>query len=208
MLNPCKISILENTDKVSIKNQADKFVKNNDIKGIEALANNIYNEKLEICLDSIKTILQIGEQKPELIDKYIFEFLRLIQIENAELNYYALKTLLTLVNLKPDEIYEDSGYVIDLMEMGEEKEADIGLQILSIIATKNDKYNLALFPYMVNYLRNSENHVFAKYAEYILKAATATNKELFNGVLTEKKIQLKGDDLNRVEEVLKKLSSV
>jgi len=189
---------------INVKEIIDK----SDLNRIEEIANNLYNENQEICVDCLKILTQIGEHKPVLIEKYVYEFLKLVQINNEELNYHALLALNTLVHIKAEDIYDNCAYILDVIETKNEAIEDIGIKIIAILATKSEKYSLALFPYLVSHLRASKNEKFPVFAEYILQAATPENKEMLNGPLKERLEKLDSQGAKRINEVLRKLEEV
>lgn len=187
---------------------AQELIDNNDVNGIEEIAKNLYNGDGEICTDSLNILYLIGKQKPELVEIYIFEFIKLVQLNNEKLIYKSLLALSTLIHHKTQEIYENCISILDAIETGDDETVDVAIEIISVLATKDNKYNMALFPYLVNHLRTSSNEHFTQFAEHILQAATPENKQIFTGVLMERQNELHGKDKKRIDEILKELEAI
>ena len=75
------------------------------------------------------------------------------------------------------------------------------------MAASADKYNNALFPYLIKQLKECRPKSVAQYSESIFVAVTEKNKKQFVEALQERKDILNQSQLKRIDKLLKTLEN-
>jgi hypothetical protein len=89
------------------------------------------------------------------------------------------------------------------MQTGSVITIDNGVQALARAASKSDRYNRAMFPYLLNHLKTCRPKDVPQHSEKALPAVNASNKTQFASVLKKRLSDLSGAGLRRVEKVIR-----
>jgi hypothetical protein len=108
-----------------------------------------------------------------------------------------------VAELKADAIYAHLDEIEKTMEGGSVITMDNGVQTLARAASADQKYNQAIFPYLLNHLRTCRPKEVPQHSEKTLPAVNAANKAEFISALEKRMIDLSGSGLARVKKVIK-----
>ena len=142
--------------KSDVPNQelARELVLNNFTDGINEIAENLsYNEKA-VQSDCVKVLYEIGCLNPELIAKYVNDFIKLLNSRNNRLVWGGMIALSTISDIRAREIFDSRDIIKKTIEEGSIITVDAGIKTLSKVAASEEHFNKTLFPYLVNSLRN------------------------------------------------------
>lgn len=179
---------------------------NHRAEDIEEIAKNLWNKDKAIQSDCIKILYEIGYIKPELIAKYVNDYIKLLKDRNNRLVWGGMIALSTIARIKHKEIFANLDIIKETTKKGSVITADGGIMTLANTAASGDKYNQAIFPYLIDCLKNCRPKSVGQYSESISVAVTKKNLGLFADTINARKHVLSPSQLKRVDKVLKKLN--
>ena len=97
---------------------AKRIVNHQDTKAVQSLVEILNHKDKAIQSNSIKVLYEIGERNPQLISKYIPQFMDLLQSKNNRLQWGGMIALGSVVHQKPKEIYDRLGEILSAAEKG------------------------------------------------------------------------------------------
>ncbi len=201
-----KLSYFQNRkDAVPDQELARELAETKNKKGIQEIAENLWNENKNIQGDCIKVLYEIGYIDPELIGNFVEDFLKLIKSKNNRLIWGGMIALSTIAKLKADELFPHFEEIKKAIENGSVITVDNGILTLSKIAFTKMEYNEKIFPYLLELLKTCRPKSVAMYSEFIFDAVNEKNKTGFIEVLNKRKKYLNPSQIKRVEKILKKL---
>lgn len=171
--------------------------------GIKEIAENLWHKNQNVQSDCLKVLYEIGYIDPELIAAYAGDFLKLLRHKNNRLVWGSMIALSTIAELKADELYPHVEEIKQVMALGSVITIDAGVKALAGIASKNDEYNRAIFPYLVHHLQTCRSKEIPQHAEKTLVAVNETNKEEFIAALEGRMVEMTPPQAARVKKVIK-----
>ncbi len=171
--------------------------------GIREIAANLSNPDKDIQADCIKVLYEVGYIEPALITDYAEEFLKLLHSRNNRLVWGGMIALGTVAALKADLVYSHRAEIEKAMNEGSVITMDNGVLALSRAASKNEKYNQAIFPHLLNHLKTCRPKELAQHAEKTLPAVNASNRSQFAAVVAKRMKEVSGSALTRLKKVLR-----
>jgi hypothetical protein len=188
------------------KELARELVHEKNIAGIQEIAENLWNQDPRIQSDCDGVLEEIGRQAPELIEAYVFDFLKLLTSKRNRRVWQSMICLSLIADRKPAEIFENRVAIIEVIEKGSVITQDNGIKTLAKVAAANDEYRQELFPYLIEQLRDCRSKSVPQYAESILCAVNPENGAEFQAVLTQRLEELTTSQQRRAQQVLQKLA--
>jgi hypothetical protein len=158
--------------------------------------------------DCIAVLHWIGYIKPELIEDYIFDFLKLLHSKNNRLVWGAMIILSTIANRKPKEIFDNLADIVKAIDNGSVITIDNGIKTLATVASVNENYNKAIFPFLIKRLKTCRPKDVPQYSESIFAAVNLKNKNEYVDVLNERKDILTPSQLSRIRKIFKLLENI
>lgn len=183
---------------------ARELASNNDTEGIKEIAENLGYHNKAVQSDCIKVLYEVGYIKPELINEYMNDFIRLLSSSNNRLAWGGMIALSTIADIKAEEIFHFRDRIMAAIETGSVITTDAGIKTLARVAASGIHYNKILFPYLIEQLRTCRPKSVAQYAESIFSAVNEENKNQYISMLNDRKHDLKPSQLKRVDKLLKK----
>ena len=190
-------------DEVPNQELARELAENRNQAGIREIVENLWNKDKHIQADCIKVLYEIGNIDRSLIADYVEDFLKLLKSRNNRLVWGGMIALSTVAPLKADVIFAHLRDVRHAMEHGSVITVDAGVLTLAHIASANEEYDQAVFPYLLDHLRICRPKDVAQHAEKSLVAVNADNKHDFIAVLEKRKEDLSATQIKRVKKVIK-----
>jgi hypothetical protein len=185
------------------KDLGRELVEKNDADGIQKVAENLWNEDRKIQVDCLSVLEQVGLLAPELIENYVSDFLRLVQVKDNRLVWAAMIDLALIAERKPREVFAQYGEIVKVMERGSVITNDNGIKTLARVASTSREYNEAIFPFLLEQLERCRAKSVPQYAESISVAVTPDNRDRYIGVLNERFDTLSVAQQRRVKKLLK-----
>jgi len=194
-------------DEIPNQELARALVEANDTAGVREIAANLWNKDSAIPADCIKVLYEIGYRKPDLVAAYAGDFLKLLKSRNNRLVWGGMIALSTVGALAADELYPHAAEIQEAMDGGSVITRDAGVLALAGIASTNNEYCIAIFPYLLEHLRTCRPKDVPQHSEKIIGAVSAANKAEFIAVLEKRMEDLQGSQVTRLKKVIKQAQS-
>jgi hypothetical protein len=199
---------LNRRDEVPNQELAAKIARGEDMAAVGELVENLKNKNKGIRYDCIKTLCEVGYQKPHLIAGHLPDFLVLLENKDNRLQWGAMTALGCIAREKPADIFAALGRIIEAAEKGSVITRDHCVNIL-ISLSAIDRYADKTFPLLLEQLMSSPTNQLPMYAENALPAVTAQNKDRFITALTGRIEDIERESARkRVEKVIAKSGKI
>lgn len=203
-----KIAYLQNRrDEAPNIELAQQLAASENKAGINEIAENLRNKDKQIQSDCIKVLYEIGSIKPELIAEYAEPLIKLLHHKNNRLVWGAMTALASVARLQAGVIHDNLETIYAVMEQGSVITVDNGIKVLAAAASANEKYNAAIFPYLIQHLKTCRSKEVGQHAESTFIAVNGSNKAEFADVLKEREPSLTSSQLARVKKLYKALEA-
>ena len=190
-------------DEVPNQELAHDLAAQKDKTGIREIAENLWSKDKNIQADCIKVLYEVGYIDPTLIADYAEDLIRLLKNKNNRLVWGGMIALGTVAEIKADIIFEHLTEIQKAMDTGSVITMDNGVLALARAASKNEKYNKSIFPYLLDHLKTCRPKDVAQHSEKTLPAVNSSNKKQFVNTLEKRAEDLSGSGLARVKKVIK-----
>jgi len=200
-------SSLGRRDEVPNQELAHDLATRGDEAGIREVAENLWNKDKKIQADCIKVLYEVGSMEPKLIAAYTDDFVKLLRGKNNRLVWGAMTALAEVAKVDPDSVFSHLDEIKKAKETGSVITVDNAITTLACIAAANNKYNKAIFPYLLNHLSSCRPKEVPQHAERILPAVNSSNKDDFIRILEKRTEDLSGSGLARVKKAMKQASN-
>jgi hypothetical protein len=173
---------------------------------VKELVDLLLHKKKDFQGDAIKTLYEIGYQKPSLIAPYAADFIGLLESKNNRLQWGAMTALNTIITEKPEEIYAALPQLAAVTDAGSVITRDnyVGI-LIGLLYLK--KYEDDAFALLNEQLLGCPSNQLPMYAEKALPFVPESHKATFIQSLSSRLDDFeKESKRKRVEQVLKKLA--
>ena len=194
-------------DEVPNQALARDLAAKNDQKGIREVAENLWNKDKNIQADCIKVLYEVGYIEPKLIADYAEDFVKLLKSKNNRLVWGGMTALAEVAKANPDAVFKHFDAIKKAKETGSVITVDNAISTLAYTAA-NDKYNKAIFPYLLKHLSSCRPKEVPQHSEKTLPAVNTSNKNEFIKVLEKRMEDLSGGGLSRVKKVIKQAQTL
>jgi hypothetical protein len=194
---------LGHRDEIPNQELARDLAARKDSQAIQELAENLRNKSKNIQADCIKVLYEIGSIEPKLIADYAEDFVKLIRSKNNRLVWGGMTALAEVAKAKPDVVFQYLDEIKKAKETGSVITVDNAISVLAYTAAATDKYNKAIFPYLLTHLSTCRPKEVPQHAEKTLPAVNSANKADFIKVLEKRVEDLSGSGLTRIKKVVK-----
>ena len=195
-------------DEVPNRELAHDLAVRKDKAGIREIAENLWSKDKDIQFDCIKVLYEVGHLEPKLIADYSEDFVKLLHSKNNRLVWGAMLALAQAAKVNPDAIFQHLDEVKKAKETGSVITIDNAVAALAWTASANDRYNKAIFPYLLKHLSGCRPKEVPQHSEKTLPAVNSTNKADFIKVLEKRIEDLSGSGLASVKKVIKQTASL
>jgi hypothetical protein len=197
-----KIAYFRNRrDEVPNQELARELAAARDREGIREIVENLKHKNPSVQSDCLKVLYEIGYLAPELIADYVGEFLALLRHKNNRMVWGGMIALATIAPLRPAEIWNEVGAVIDAVDYGTVITEVWGIKTLARVSAADDAYGQRLFPLLMKYLKECLPRDVPLHAESILPAVDAGRIDEYLAVLESRKADLTASQLVRLKKV-------
>jgi hypothetical protein len=172
--------------------------------GIREIAENLWNKDKNIQGDCIKVLYEVGVIEPKLIANYTDDFVKALKSKNNRLVWGGMTALAEVAKADPGAVFGHFDEIKKAKEAGSVITVDNAISALAYTAAANDKYNKAIFPYLLKHLSSCRPKEVAQHAEKTLPAVNGKNKSEFIKVIEKRLEDLNGSALARVKRLIKK----
>jgi len=162
---------------------ARELVEANDRKGLQEIADNLWNGNKSIRSDCLKVLYETGYLEPDLIADYVDSFLNLLSDKQNRMVWGAMIALSTVASLRPDAIWRQIDQVLAAIDKGTVITIVTGTKVLAQVAAANPTYCERLFPIMLERLRSCIPRDVPTHGESMLPAINDQNQPGFVAIL-------------------------
>jgi hypothetical protein len=201
-------STLGRRDEVPNQELARDLVARKDKKGIQEIAENLWNKDKNIQADCIKVLYEIGSIEPKLIADYTKDFVKLLRSKNNRLVWGGMTALAEVAKANPDAVFKRLDEIKKAKETGSVITVDNAISTLAYTAAANEEYNKTIFPYLLKHLAGCRPKEVPQHTEKTLPAVNSSNKVDFIKVLEKRMEDLSGSGLTRVKKVIKQVNAM
>ena len=199
-----RIAHLQNRrDEVPNVELARDLAAKKDKAGIREIAQNLWNKDKNVQADCIKVLYEIGVIEPKLIAGYAEDFVKALKSKNNRLVWGAMTALAEVAKANPEAVFQHLDEIKKAKETGSVITVDNAISTLAFTAAANEKYNKAIFPYLLKHLSSCRPKEVAQHSEKTLPAVNSANKNEFIKVVEKRLEDLSGGALARVKKVIK-----
>lgn len=178
-----------------------------DKAGIREIAENLWNKDRNIQADCIKVLYEVGAIEPKLIVGYAEDFVKALKSKNNRLVWGGMTALAEVAKADPDAVFKHLDEIKKAKETGSVITVDNAISTLAYTASANEKYNKAIFPYLLKHLSSCRPKEVPQHSEKTLPAVNSKNKDEFIKVLEKRIEDLSGGGLARVKKAIKKVAA-
>ena len=143
-----------------------------------------------------------------MIADYAEDFVKLLRSKNNRLVWGGMTALAEVAKANPDAVFKHLDEVKKAKETGSVITVDNAIVTLAYMAAGNQKYNEAIFPYLLKHLSSCRPKEVPQHAEKTLPAVDSSNKADFIKVLEKRIEDLSGAGLTRVKKVIKQANQM
>lgn len=201
-------SSLGRRDEIPNQELARDLAARKDINGIREIAENLWNKDKNIQADCIKVLYEIGSIEPTLIADYAEDFVKLLRSKNNRLVWGGMTALAEVAKANPDAVFKYVDEIKKAKETGSVITVDNAISTLAYTAAASDKYNKAIFPYLLKHLSGCRPKEVPQHAEKTLPAVNSSNQADFIKVLEKRMEDLSGSGLARVKKVIRQTGTL
>lgn len=194
-------------DEVPNQELARDLAAKKDKKGIQEIAENLWNKDKNIQADCIKVLYEVGYIEPKLIANYVDDFVKCLKSKNNRLVWGGMTALAECAKANPDAVFNHFDAIKKAKESGSVITVDHSISALAITASANATYNKAIFPYLLKHLSTCRPKEVPQHAERSFPAVNRENKDEFIKVLEKRMEDLNGGGLARVKKVIKQANA-
>jgi hypothetical protein len=194
-------------DEVPNQELARDLAVRKDKAGIREIAENLQNNNKNIQADCIKVLYEIGYINPDLIAAYAVDYISLLKSKNNRLVWGGMIALSTIADQRAEVLFAHLAEIQKAMKVGSVITVDNGVATLAHVASVDEKYNQAIFPFLLQHLKSCRPKDVAQHSEKSLPAVNGSNNTQFIKVLEKRIEDLSGSGLARVKKVIKQAQS-
>jgi hypothetical protein len=174
-------------------------------EGIKEISGYLYNKNKSVSSDCISVLYTIGYSKPELIQGYLDDFLKLLESKNNRMVWGSMIALSTIARLKAEPVFSKIDLILQTMKTGTLITEVWGIKTLVNLSLTNKEYKNKLLPVLLDYLEKCRPIDFATRVGTILPIIeTPAENEIFDKIIEMKIEELSGSQTKKLKAVLKK----
>lgn len=192
-------------DEVPNQDLARELAETKDNKGIQEIAENLWNKNKSVRSDCLKVLYEIGYINPDLISEYVDAFLKLLKDKENRMVWGAMISLATIAEKRPKDIWQHIDDVIEVIDQGTLITFVWGIKTLARVASTDKKYSQKLFPVLMGHLKNCFPRDLPLHAESVSCAVDQSNLAEFLAVLEARQGELKPSQLARLNKLIKEM---
>ena len=176
-----------------------------DRRGIQEIAENLWNKNRSIRSDCLKVLYEIGYIDPGLIADYVDGFLKLLLDKENRMVWGAMIALASIADRRPKEIWQSIEDVVRVTKRGTVITLVWGVRTMARVAAASPRYRKVLFPILIGHVRTCIPRDVPTHAESMLCAVTKSNSKEFLGVLEKRRKELSPSQTARLKKVIRRV---
>ena len=176
----------------------------NDAGGIAEIASGLADKDSAVQSDCIKVLYETAYIKPELVVRYLPDFIKLLTGKNNRLVWGAMIGIASVAHLEPETVYQNREIILKLMHSGSVITVDNAVKALALTSGAGEKYNRELFPFLAEHLKTCRPKEVPQHAESIFPAVNVRNRKEFIGIIQERAATATDSQKKRIEKLVRK----
>jgi hypothetical protein len=192
-------------DEVPNQELAKELAESEDRAGIQEIAENLWHSEKNVRSDCLKVLYEVGYLRPELIDSYAKDFLKLLTDKNNRLVWGAMIALKTIASLRPEEIGRELDTLLKVVENRSVITQVTGVSVLAQVAAGAPQHSPRIFPFLLDQLKTCTPRDVPTHAESILPAVTESNRTAFLAAIEARRPEFSAAQEKRMKKVIKRL---
>jgi len=192
-------------DEVPNQELAKKLAETCNEVGIKEIAEALFDKNISIASDCLKVLYEISYIAPELVSRYVPEFLKLTYSKNNRLVWGAMIALSKTAGHNPDACLNEVDHLKRLVKEGSVITQDNGIKTLAALAAVCADMQGQIFPFLLEHLQTCRSKDVPQRAKSILPAVTVAVQEEFLEVLSGRLPGLSNSQAKRVEKLMRNL---
>jgi hypothetical protein len=181
---------------------ARELAKTKNKEGIREIIGGLNNPKEQIANDCIKVLYEIAEISPELVSKYVGNFIQSLRSKNNRLVWGSMTALSKIVSLNPEEVFKNLAVVLKAYENGSVITVDNSISVLAELAKADKKYEKKVFPIIIGHLDKCRPKEVGQHAERAFICINKNNSQKFKETLLKRRKSLTDAQKKRVDKLL------
>jgi hypothetical protein len=192
-------------DEVPNQELARDLARAGDVEGIREIAAGLGHPNQNVQSDCLKVLYEIGYLEPDLIARYVMEFLALLNSRNNRMVWGSMIALATIADRKPLEIWQDIDAVTQVTQSGTVITLVWGIRTLAKVAAADPQYRERLWPVLLEMLRTTIPRDVPTHAESMLCAVDECHRAEFLELLESREAEMTPSQSGRLRRVTRQL---
>ena len=193
-------------DEVPNQELARELAESKNTAGVREIAEHLADKISNVRSDCIKVLYETGYIDPQLIAPYVDDFLKLLLSKQNRLVWGGMIALSTIAALKPAELFDKRDRIQKTIDQGSIITMDAGIKSLARVAAAGQKYQQALSPFLMEFLRKCRLSDVPRHGEVIRECVDDFNKMEFKAILQQRQPEMSASQSARVKKILKNLN--
>jgi hypothetical protein len=190
-------------DQILAKRLADE----EDIDGIAEIVENLQNKNKSIASDCLKVLYELGYIRPDLIARYVDNFLGLLKSKNNRMVWGSMIALATIATYKPHEIAAQYELIHEKMKNGTVITIVWGIRLIGNLVGEAPEYEEMVMPYVTHLLNTCIPRDVATHGEGLLPMITEQNEHVFRQIFDSRMADMSAAQARRMRGVIKKIGT-
>ena len=182
---------------------AKELAESSNVEGFDEIASYLYDKNKSIASDALKVLYEAGYIKPELTNKYVDDYLKLLAGKNNRMVWGAMIALWNIAKIEHEKIYENIDLILRRTETGTVITHVTGIKVLTALSEVNREYYDHLYPILLNYLKTCRLVDFGKRVEDYMVLLNDDNREDIIGIVKERYSSLNKNQSARIRKAFK-----
>lgn len=178
---------------------------NEDVEGIKEIVDHLKDKNKQVANDCIKVVYEIADRKPTLIAGYVEDFLNLLHSKNNRLVWGAMTSLSKIALIKPHEIMNRLGTVLDAYKNGSVITVDNSISVFAELVKSNVDSDNKVFNIILDHLSTCRPKEVGQHSERASICINEHNSDSFKKVLEKRIDSLTAAQQKRVQKLIKKI---
>jgi len=195
---------LERRDEVPNQELAKLLVEKEDRDGLDEIASYLYDKNKSVASDCLKVLYEAGYHKPELVSKYVDDYLKLLKSKNNRMVWGAMIAIWNIAHIEHEKVFEEIERIIHLTETGTLITHVTGIKVMIALSKVKRVYYDRLYPILIAYLKACRPIDFGKRVEDYTEIMNDDNTEDILNIIKERFEGLNKNQSTRIKRALKK----
>lgn len=187
------------------KDLAQELADTDNKEGVRQISKYLYDKNKSVCSDCLSVLYTIGYSKPELIEEYLDDFLKLLRSKNNRMVWGSMIAISTVARLKSDYLFDKLDLILQTMKEGTLITEVWGIKALVNLSLGNKEYKNKTLPILYDYLEKCRPIDFASRIETVLPLIEhAEESEKIDRIVKVKSADLNDSQTKKLSAILKR----